>query len=128
MPNPPTQRPHALPRDVTLPEGVAKQVAELAGIPAGEFPPFYDAICETVQGIWKTDRRAISSKPGRALIKAAEAARTLNEAICSLNKDDREWVERLKALPVYQELSREFLLTVSQIDNLFSTAIGKSIL
>jgi len=107
---------------------VAEQIAELARVPAGECPPFCDAISETVQRVWYLDRRAVSasSRPGRALHKAAEAARTLNEAICSLNKDDREWVERLMAQPLYRELSHEFLQTVSRIDDLFSTAIGKS--
>jgi hypothetical protein len=123
-PYPPTQTPPALPWEVAM------QVAELARIPAGPIggqrEPFCDALCESVQEVWETDRRAVSSRPGRALFKAAEAARTLNEAICSLNKDDREWVERLMARPVYRELPREFLQMVSQIDDLFSTAIGES--
>jgi hypothetical protein len=127
MPSPPKQAPHALPRNVTLPEDVAMRVAELARVPAGEIPLFCDAICETVQRVWETDRRAVSSRPGRALLKAAEAARTLNEAFCSLNKDDREWVERLMARNHrYAELPREFMQMVSQIDDLFSTAIGKT--
>jgi hypothetical protein len=114
-----------------LPWDVAMQVAEFARIPAGPIggqrEPFCDALCKTVQEVWETDRRAVSSKqPGRALLKAAEAARTLNEAICSLNKDDCEWVERLMARPVYRELPREFLQMVSQIDDLFSAAIGES--
>ncbi len=85
MPNTPTQAPHARSRDVPLPEDVALQVAKLAGVSPGEIPPFCDAIRETVQSVRETDRRAISSKPGRALFKAAAAARTLNEAFCSLN-------------------------------------------
>jgi hypothetical protein len=120
IPYPPTQTPPELPRDVAM------QVAKLARVPAHERETFCDAICETVQEVCETDRRAVSSKPDRALFKAAEAARTLNEAICSLNKDDREWVERLMARPVYRELPREFLQMVSQIDDLFSTAIGES--
>ena len=121
MPHPPTQAPPALPEDVAM------QVAELARVPVGEIPLFCDAICETVQRVWETDRRAVSSRPGRALLRAAEAARTFNEAICSLNKDDREWVERLMARPEYQDLPRDFIVTVSQIDDLFSTAVGSSI-
>lgn len=127
MPNPPTQAPHARPRDVTLPEDVAMHIAELAQIPAQEIPPFCDAICESVQRAWDLDRRAVASKPGRALFKAAAAARTLNEAFCSLNKEDREWVERLLARnPVYRELQRELTQVVSKIDDLFSTAVGKT--
>jgi hypothetical protein len=121
MPHPPTQAPPALPEDVAM------QVAELAQVPVGEIPLFCDAICATVQRVWETDRRAVSSRPGRALLRAAEAARTFNEAICSLNKDDREWVERLMARPEYQDLPRDFIVTVSQIDDLFSTAVGSSI-
>jgi hypothetical protein len=120
VPYPPTQTPPELPRDVAM------QVAERARVPAGKCEPFCNAICESVQTVWETDRRAVSSKPNRALFKAAEAARTLNEAICSLNKDDREWVERIMARSEYQELPREFLLTISQIDHMFSTAIGES--
>jgi hypothetical protein len=120
QPHQPTQAPPALPEDVAM------QIAELARIPAHERGQFCQRVCDSVQAVWETDRRAVSSKPGRALLKAAGAARTLNEAICSLNKDDREWVERLMARSVYQELPREFLLTVSQIDDLFSTAIGRS--
>ena len=127
MPAPPTQTPCALPRNVTLPEDVAMQIAELARVPDGEIPPFCNAIRESVQRVWDLDRRAVSSKPGRALFRAAEAAQTLNEAFCSLNKDDREWVERFIARDSrYAEWQREFMLTVSRIDDLFSTAIGKT--
>jgi hypothetical protein len=121
-PCPPIQTPPALPR------GVAMQVAELARIPAeptGERELFCKCLSESLQEIWEMDRRSVSSKPGPALLRAAEAARTLNEAICSLNKDDREWVERLMARSEYQELPHEFLRTVSDIDDLFSVAIGE---
>ena len=104
MPNSPTQAPHARSSDLPLPEDVALYVAERARIPAEEVPLFCDAICESVQRVWETDRRAISSKPGQALLRAAEAARTFNEAFCSLNKDDREWVERLVARPEYARI------------------------
>ena len=79
-----------------------------------------------MQSVWDLDRRAVSSKPDHALLKAAKAARTLNEAFCSLNKDDREWVESLIARNNrYGEFQREFMLTLSRIDDLFNTAIGK---
>jgi hypothetical protein len=120
QPYPPTQT------SPELPEDVAMQVAELARIPAHERGQFCQRVCDSVQTVWETDRRAVSSKPDRALFKAAEAARTLNEAICSLNKDDREWVERIMARSEYQELPREFLLTISLINHMFSTAIGES--
>ena len=63
---------------------------------------------------------------------------TLNEAVCSLNKVDREWVDRLVAhdLKLYQEKRRlggstepfqkdELQQTVIKLDHLFSTAVGK---
>jgi hypothetical protein len=83
MPRPPTNPPPRL--DV-------KRVAELARIPPNEREPFCDYIGDTVEMVWKLDRRAISSKSGDALVKAAEAARALNEAVCSLKNEDRKWV------------------------------------
>jgi hypothetical protein len=111
-----------------LPRNEAMKVAKLAQVPARECERFCDDICWRVERVWERDRRAVSSKPGRALLKAAKAARVLNEAIWSLNKEDREWVKRITARdPEYQELIRGLLLTVSQIDDVFSIAVGKFI-
>jgi hypothetical protein len=110
-----------------LPRVVAMQIAKLARIPAGECERFCDSICWKVRSVWDRDRRAVGSKPGRALLKAAKAARTLHEAVWSLNEEDSKWVEKLAAHDVdYRELPQAFLLTVSLIDGLFSTAINKS--
>lgn len=109
-----------------LPSNVAMQVAELARVPAGEYERFRDDICRIVHQFWVRDRRAGSSKPGRALLKAAEAARILNEAICSLNEEDTKWIERLAAQDPYgRELPRPLLLALWRIDRLLSTAINK---
>ncbi len=128
MPNPPRPRPHALPSDVTLPRDEAMQIAKLAQVPTGECERFCDKICWGVRRVWVLDRRAVSSKPGPALLKAAEAARALREATWSLNEEDSKWVERIAAPdPDFQELTRVLRLTVSQIDDLFSIAVGKFI-
>jgi hypothetical protein len=72
-----------------------KRVAQLARISDTEQGTFCDYLCDTVEMVWKLDRRAVSSKPGNALVKAAEAARALNEAVCSLTEEDREWVNMI---------------------------------
>src|SRR5450759_1864833 len=120
MPHLPIQQ-QPLPTDVTLPRDVALQVADLARVPAQEQEPFCDAVCDSVRMAWERVGGAVS-KPGPALIKAAKAARTLNEAFGSLNKTDRAWIDKLlaKGHP-YAELPREFLpLTVWQITHLFN--------
>jgi hypothetical protein len=118
----PTQPPLELLRDVAL------QVAGVAGIPAEECEEFCQRVCGSMQMVWERDRRVMPSKPGRALLKAADAARTLNEAFGSLNKVDREWVERLLALEPWSEgrLCR-LPLTVWLLASLFSTATGASL-
>ncbi len=130
MPKPP---PKPLPplRDEVL------RVAKLARIPDNELELFCDSVCDTVKMIWQVDRRAVSSKPDGALIKAAKAARNLNEAVCSLKKTDRTWVDSIAAR--HPRLSQEERLrgatepfqtnelnqTVWLLAFLFSTAIGK---
>jgi hypothetical protein len=70
-------------------------VAGLARISGTEQEQFCDYVCDTVEMVWKLDRRAVTSKSGDALVKAASAARTLNEAVCSLNGRDRQWVNMI---------------------------------
>lgn len=107
---------------------VALRVAELAQVPAIKCERFCEEICHKVQRVWLQDRRAVPSKPGRALLRAADAARVLHEAFWSLNEVDREWVKRITAgEPDYQELLRPLRLTVSQIDDLLSIAVGRFI-
>jgi hypothetical protein len=124
-PYPPTQTPPELPRDVAM------QVAELARVSVQECEPFCDSVCDSVKMVWERDRRAVSSKPpGRALVQAVNAARTLNEAVCNLNKEDREWVKRLLDRESWcQEVHlRNLPLTVWVIAFLLSNAIGKFML
>jgi hypothetical protein len=111
------------------------RIAKLADIPDQEL--FCDSVCDTVKMIWQVDRRAVGSKPDTALHKAAKAARNLNEAFCSLEKEDRAWVDRIAARHPW--LSQEERLSgakeLFQIDELeqtvwllgflFNSAIGK---
>jgi hypothetical protein len=122
---------------------VAEQIAKLAGI--HEWEPFCDSLDDSVRKIWEWDRRAGSSEPGEALKQAAKAARTLNEAVGSLNKADREWVEKLlkqdamwseelvnrppgrySLVSSQEERLRDLSVKVWTLACLFSTAAGQS--
>jgi hypothetical protein len=85
MPHTPTTT-HELPRDVAL------KLARLAKIPPHEVEGFCDVISNTVNEVWSRDRRAVSFRPGKALIAAATAALNLNKALCSLAAEDRKWL------------------------------------
>jgi hypothetical protein len=75
---------------------VTLEIADLAQVDDIEL--FCDALCDYVEKVWRQDRRAVSLKPpSRALARAADAARTLNDAVCSLPKEDRAWVDHLVA-------------------------------
>lgn len=107
---------------------VALQVATIARVPTEEREEFCQRVCGSMQMIWERDRRAVTPKPGHALLKAADAASTLNEALGSLNKVDREWIERLLALEPWSEgRLRSLSETVWLLAFLFSSAIGGSI-
>jgi hypothetical protein len=122
-----------------LPRADALQIAALASVPDPDFERFYDYLCNSVQMVCDLDRRAVSSpEPSRALIKAAEASRTLFEAVYRMNKDDREWVDNVAAKhPFLSQNERlrgakgifekdELAAIVWQISMLFDTAINKS--
>jgi hypothetical protein len=91
MPRPPTNPP---------PRPDVKRVAELARIPVDEREPFCDDVGDTVEMVWKLNKRAVSSNSGDALVKAAEAARALHEAFDRLNPDDLKHVEQLWPLAI----------------------------
>src|ERR1700680_886884 len=71
MPKPPRHKPPALPKDVAL------QLADWARVPDEQRESFYDLVCWTVRLVWERDRRALGSKSGAALVRAAQAAGTL---------------------------------------------------
>jgi hypothetical protein len=120
MPSPPTE-----PR---LHKDVALEVAHVAHVPLGEIDQFCEMVQGTVEIVWQNDRRAVSSKPGQALIEATQAARTLYKAFSKLNQQDRDWVESLFTRNAwYGGKLPELPLTVWRIAHLFSTATGKSL-
>jgi hypothetical protein len=102
---------------------VALRLAGLALVPDKEHDSFCYLLCGTVQRVWSRARRA---KPGPALVRAAEATRTLHEALGSLNKEDRDWVEGLLAQHPATDTDGWLPETVSLLANLFSSAVGNS--
>jgi hypothetical protein len=111
-----------------LPDGVALRVAELAGVTANQHDAFFDLVRFAVRLVWERDRRALGvAKPSPALIRAAEMARGLYEALDNLESDDREWVYRLWAkTPGYKRWLRELPWTAFQLAHILSIAAGKA--
>jgi hypothetical protein len=115
---------HPLPK---LPGVLAERLAKLAKVPTNERDEFCRSVSDSVLRLWKRDRRAVSSKPGQALIQAAKAARTLQQTFFRLNKQDRDWVENIMHLEM-QFMAGEIHHLESTIVNLamvFSAAIGR---
>jgi hypothetical protein len=129
-----------LSRKRSLPWDVAERVAGIAKVPKEKRTDFCVSLCDRVRLVWERDKQTppLKGKPGPILAKAAEAARTLNEAVCSLTHDDRLRVDKVVARDPW--LSQEARLrgpaklfetyelenTVCLLDQLFSIAIGKS--
>ena|ERR1035437_7595912 len=121
LPKPPPQLPPK------LPSVLAERLAKLAKVPTNERDEFCKRISETVLSLWTRDRRAVSSKPGRALIQAAKAARTLQQNFFYMNKQDRHWVENIKRSQM-QFVAGEIQHLESTILNVamvFRAAIGR---
>src|SRR5258706_13877557 len=105
------------------------RVADDFHVPSEGRKHFCDLLCETLEG---GRRRARHAEPGPALVKAANAVRALDEALASLNNEDRKAVEGLLAEhPGYSDAEAADVVaslreTVSWLVGLFSIAIGKS--
>jgi hypothetical protein len=112
-----------------LPNDVALRVAVFFGVPDKERHSFCDLLSGTVQ---RVRSRARPEEPSPALVRAADAARILNEALASLNNEDREWIEELLAEhPEYSDVEAADAVAslrerASWLVGLFSVAIGKS--
>jgi hypothetical protein len=78
-----------------LPIDVAEQVDRIARIPDRDLGQFCDTLCDDVQRVWRRDRRSLPTRPGKALKRAAEAARKLHQELNSLTKADGEWLQSL---------------------------------
>src|SRR5262249_53940144 len=75
--------------------------------------------------LWKLDRRAISSKPGAALKRAAKAAKALQKAYFSLNPQDREWVHNIQSSETLYAKPHLLDDTILHLSLVFSSAIGR---
>jgi hypothetical protein len=120
LPKPPRHIPPVLPMDVR------RQLADLARVPEQNREEFYDVIQMPVRLVWLADRRSLGTKAGAALVRAADAARTLHEAFDNLNLDDREWVENLWAKMPYKYWLSGLPRTVYGLSDLFSIAAGRA--
>lgn len=128
----------SLSRKRSLPWDEAERVADIAGVPAERQDEFCNSLCDRVQLVWEQDWRASSSKPGPTLVKAARAARTLNEAVGSMNERERKRLDRLVSRDAHLSTEQclrgatelfeidELLQTVRLMDELFSIATGKT--
>jgi hypothetical protein len=123
MPQLPKSPPQLPPK---LPSVLAKRLAKLAKVPTNERDEFCKRISETVLSLWKRDRRAVSSKPGRALIQAANAARTLQQNFFYMNEQDRGWVENIMRSQVQFVAGgiQHLESTILNVAMVFSAAIG----
>ena len=113
----PTLTPHV------LPSNVVRRLASLAGVPASEQEVFYEDISGSFERIWQRDRRAVLSKPGPALVRAARAATTLQKEFHRLSQQDREWVENIRSSSMFQEIPLE--RAIMQLELVFNHAIGR---
>jgi hypothetical protein len=119
MRKPPRNKPPVLPNEVAL------EVANIARVPAKERESFCDLVQLPVRLVWERDRRALGTKAGSGLVRAAQAARTLDEAFGDLSPNDREWIERLWArTPEYKKWILELPRTINRLAHLFSIAAG----
>src|ERR1700745_612936 len=90
----PTPTPHVLPSDVV------QQLATLAWVTAPEQEEFHEQFSLSFAQTWQRGR-AVSSKPGSALVKAARAAATLQKEFYRLSQQDRERVENFWSSSIF---------------------------
>jgi len=72
------------------------RLAKIAKVPAECRREFCDHISKTVQNARQRDRRSTGQKPGRRLVYAADAARTLQKEFLRIKEDDRDWTETIR--------------------------------
>jgi hypothetical protein len=110
-----------------LPANVLRDLADLARIPDNRRTAFYDNVHWTIALAWVRDRRSLGSKPGKALQRAAIAARKLYDAVTNMESDDRDWVEQLRRrTPKYRTKLSEFPETIYLFAHLLSSAANMS--
>jgi hypothetical protein len=102
-------------------------LADLARIPDNHREAFYDLVHWTIALAWVRDRRSLGSKPGKALHRAAIAARKLYDAVTNMDSDDRDWVEQLRCRTrKYGTKLGELPETIYLIAHLLSSAANMS--
>ena len=121
MPEPPTRTPRVLPSNVVW------RLASLADVPVDKRKLFYEYFSESFGQIWQRDRRAVSSKAGPALVRAAKAATTLQKEFYGMNKEDREWVDNIMSSSTAFLGGKKIPLggTIIQLALVFNHAIGR---
>src|SRR5665213_3239126 len=98
-------------------QSLARRLAKDAKIPTSGQKDFCRRIICAVRQIRERDRRSTGAKPGGLLIEAAEAARNLEKAFSSMNKRDRDWVERIRET----ETTKITQFSKGEIDDLEAT-------
>jgi hypothetical protein len=111
-------------------ERLASQLTTLAEVPPEDSGYFYNAVYEMVEDIWRQDWRAEEWTPSKALLAAQSAAQTLNEAVGSLENDDRRMLMRLlKNKPLFDPHNNQWVeltLMVNSLARLFALSVGTS--
>jgi hypothetical protein len=109
-----------------LPKNVALKIANLFHVPKAEREPFCDYLHNSMQSLWKRDRRATSSKPGPALHQAAKATRSLLKSFDRLRQEDRDWVDNLCAQStLWGEGIERLDATILNLATVFNHAVGR---
>jgi hypothetical protein len=92
-------------------------------VPTDEQEVFYEDISRSFERIWQRDRRAVLSKPGPALFKAARAATTLQKQFYRLSQEDREWLENIRSTSLFRGIPVE--KAIMELELVFNHAIGR---
>ena len=89
---------------------------------------FRDRVIGLVLSLRERDRHSTGTKPGGLLPQAADAARRLDDAYARMNKQDRDWVERIKPSQI-QFLPgeiKDIQSTISNLSMLLHSALNKT--
>jgi hypothetical protein len=109
-----------------LPKNVAIKIATRFRVPKTDRELFCKYLSDRVERIWKRDWRATFSKPSSSLRRAADATRTLQRALDSLPKKDREWVNSMCARSqLWGEGLPALDTTVMNLALVFNHAVGR---
>jgi hypothetical protein len=105
---------------------VLQRLATLAGVPTNEQEEFHEQFSSSYAKIWQRDRRAVLSKPGPALLKAARASTTLQKEFYRLSQEDRDWLENIRSTSLFREFRGiPVQKAIMELELVFNHAIGK---